>query len=168
MTENQKLNEELNELAAGVCGQLLKKNYTLATAESCTGGLIAKSITDHPGISQIFGWGVVTYSNEAKVNILKVSQETLDTKGAVSKETAKEMAAGLKSLSNADFAVAVTGIAGPDGGSEEKPVGLVYIGLEFPGGNAVGKYIFKGNRDAVRKQTAEAALGMIEDVLNKL
>lgn len=168
MMENNDLDQELQQLALGICQELLNKNYSIATAESCTGGLIAKTITDYPGISRVFGYGVVTYSNEAKTRVLKVSEATLESKGAVSQETAKEMASGLKALSNADFALAVTGIAGPDGGSEAKPVGLVYIGLEFPGGSAVGKYIFKGDRDAVRKQTAEAALAMIEDVLNKL
>ncbi len=168
MKENNSLTAELENFVAAVSGELLKKNYTIATAESCTGGLVAKSLTDQPGISQIFSYGLVTYSNEAKMKLLKVKQETLATVGAVSKETAREMAAGLKELSGADFALGITGIAGPDGGSQDKPVGLVYIGLEFPGGNAVGKYIFKGDRDAVRKQTTEAALSMVADVLRKL
>ncbi|MDO4542694.1 MAG: CinA family protein [Bacillota bacterium] len=168
MTEKEKLNEELKTLAADICGQLLAKKYTIATAESCTGGLIAKTITDNSGVSASFGYGVVTYSNEAKMKILQVKADTLNEHGAVSKETAVEMAAGLKSLSGADFALAVTGIAGPCGGSADKPVGLVYIGLEFPEGNAVGKYIFKGDRNAVRLQTAEAALSMVNDVLDKL
>ena len=159
---------DMTDLAEKVCGELLRKKYTIATAESCTGGLVAKTITDHAGISQIFGYGVVTYSNDAKMRLLQVKKETLDSVGAVSQETAAEMAAGLKELSGADFALSITGIAGPGGGSKEKPVGLVYIGLEFPEGNAVGKYLFQGSRDVIRAKTAEAAFSMIDDVLRKL
>ena len=158
----------MSAIIKDTCEKLLKKNYTIATAESCTGGMIAKSITDTAGISAIFGYGVVTYSNEAKLKILEVKEETLELHGAVSKETAAEMAKGLKTLSHADFALSVTGIAGPDGGSEEKPVGLVYIGLEFPQGNAVGKYYFHGSREEIREQTTAAAFSMIADVLEKL
>ncbi|MEG0874784.1 MAG: CinA family protein [Clostridiales bacterium] len=158
----------MNKLAENVCRSLMVRKLTIATAESCTGGMVAKTITDMAGISSIFGYGVVTYSNEAKVKLLNVNQKTLDKVGAVSQETAYEMAKGLKELSNADFSLSITGIAGPNGGTEDKPVGLVYIGLEFPDGNAVGKFIFKGNREEIREQTTEAAFSMINDVLAKL
>lgn len=108
---------------------LLEKNLSLSSAESCTGGLFASSIIDVPGISAVFDRGLVTYSNRAKVEELGVRQETLDTFGAVSEETAREMAEGLYRVTGSDVCISVTGIAGPEGGSEEKPVGLVYIAL---------------------------------------
>ena len=133
--------------------KLIEKGITIATAESCTGGKISSTITDVPGSSSIFGYGMVTYSNEAKMKILGVKEETLKRVGAVSEEIAFEMAEGLKNLSGADVAVSVTGIAGPGGGSIEKPVGLVYMGLAYGDQVFIKKNLFSGNRDEIRNQT---------------
>jgi len=143
--------------------KIIEKKLVVATAESCTGGMIASAITDVPGSSSIFGYGMVTYSNEAKTAILGVREDTLKAFGAVSKETATEMAAGLKRVSRADVAVSVTGIAGPGGGSEEKPVGLVYMGLAYGDDVFVKKNLFHGDRDAIRKQTVNTALNFIAE-----
>lgn len=133
-----------------------------ATAESCTGGLIIAAMTDIPGSSSMVDRGFVTYSNEAKMEMLGVSPVTLDAHGAVSAETAREMAAGALARSHAGIALAVTGIAGPDGGSAEKPVGLVWFGLALAGRPAVAeKRIFDNNgRDYIRRSTVLHALGM--------
>lgn len=120
--------EELVNVAAD---KLMKNNVTISCAESCTGGLFASKMTEIAGISKVFNRGLVTYSNEAKVQELGVKQETLDKYGAVSEETAKEMAEGLHRVSGSDFCISVTGIAGPDGGSEDKPVGTVFIGAYY-------------------------------------
>lgn len=119
------------ELAQVVAGKLMEKNLTLSSAESCTGGMFASTMTDIPGISQCFDRGLVTYSNQAKMEELGVSAQTLETYGAVSEETALEMVEGLQRVSGSDVCVSVTGIAGPGGGTEEKPVGLVYIGFAY-------------------------------------
>ena len=141
--------------------QLIQQGKTVATAESCTGGRIAAAITDVPGASAVFGCGAVTYSNEMKRKILGVKEETLNAHGAVSPETAREMAEGLKALSGADIAVAVTGIAGPGGGSEAKPVGLVYLAVAVEDTVRVSKNLFQGDRDAVRRQTTDKAFELI-------
>ncbi len=117
------------DLQTELVKRLKEKGKTIAVAESCTGGLIAKKITEISGSSEVFGYGVVTYANEAKTKILGVNEQTLMTFGAVSRETAAEMASGIRMLSGADIGVSVTGIAGPGGGTEEKPVGLVFIGI---------------------------------------
>lgn len=146
-----------------VVQKLIEKGITVATAESCTGGKIASAITDVPGSSSIFGYGMVTYSNDAKMKILGVKEETLKRVGAVSEETAYEMAEGLKKLSEADVAVSVTGIAGPGGGSELKPVGLVYMGLAYNNQVYVKKNQFSGDRDEVRNQTVAEAFRFIAE-----
>ena len=141
--------------------KLIEKGITIATAESCTGGKISSTITDVPGSSSIFGYGMVTYSNEAKMKILGVKEETLKRVGAVSEEIAFEMAEGLKNLSGADVAVSVTGIAGPGGGSIEKPVGLVYMGLAYGDQVFIKKNLFSGNRDEIRNQTVAEAFRFV-------
>ncbi len=146
---------------------LIEDKITIATAESCTGGKIAAAITDVPGASEIFGYGMVTYSNDAKIKILGVKAETLAAHGAVSPETAYEMAAGLKRVSGADVAVSVTGIAGPGGGSPEKPVGLVYMGIAYGDDVFVKKNFFQGERDEVRLQTVETALYFVAEKVLK-
>ncbi len=146
---------------------LIEHKITIATAESCTGGKIAAAITDVPGASEIFGYGMVTYSNDAKIKILGVKEETLAAHGAVSPETAYEMAAGLKRVSCADVAVSVTGIAGPGGGSPEKPVGLVYMGIAYGNDVFVKKNLFQGERDEVRLQTVETALHFVAEKVLK-
>lgn len=139
---------------------LKDNNMTISTAESCTGGLIAKMITDVSGSSDVFGYGFVTYANEAKMNILGVWEDALLTLGAVSEPVALLMSRGAKKRSGSDIAVSVTGIAGPGGGTKEKPVGLVYISLATPDGAICKKCNFSGTRDEIRKQTAEFALNL--------
>ena len=135
----------------------------IATAESCTGGLVAGAITDIPGASQVFDWGVVTYSNEAKTQLLGVPAELLDKHGAVSAEVAASMAEGALARSGADIAVAVTGIAGPDGGSAEKPVGLVHFAAARKGSetlNATHAFADLG-RSATRFAATQQALRLL-------
>lgn len=146
---------------------LEQKKVHVTTAESCTGGLIAGTLVNVPGISAWFGEGYVTYSNEAKEKLLGVSHETLETYGAVSAETAREMAQGAARVAAADAAVAVTGIAGPDGGTAEKPVGLVYIGCFCMGTVRVEKHIFDGDRAQVRAQSVQAALSLLKKMLEE-
>ena len=129
-------NEELADMVANM---LLEKNITISCAESCTGGLFAGTLINTDGISKVFDRGIVTYSNEAKIKELGVKAETLDTFGAVSPETAAEMAEGIRAKTGTDMAVSVTGIAGPGGGSADKPVGLVYIGIAYDGKTDVVK-----------------------------
>ncbi len=150
---------ELFKLAEQL-GRLLKTNgKTIATAESCTGGWIAQAITEVPGSSVWFDRGFVTYSNAAKVQMLGVSQQTLEKYGAVSVETATEMSVGALAHSDADVAVAVTGIAGPDGGTPEKPVGTVFIAWAHKNGAAkVVKKQLSGNRREIRAQTVKSAV----------
>ena len=159
---------KINNQAQGLVARLLQNGKVIALAESCTGGLIASAITSVPGSSQCFGLGVVSYSNEAKERVLKVSTQTLEKFGAVSKETALEMARGLKNLSGGDIALAVTGIAGPDGGTDEKPVGLIYFGLCFGSREGYFRSHFDGNREEIRLQAVEKGLSIIEDSLSKL
>ena len=140
-----------------------------ATAESCTGGLVIAAMTDIPGSSSMVDRGFVTYSNEAKMDMLGVSKATLEAHGAVSSETAREMAKGALERSKAGIALAVTGIAGPDGGSAEKPVGLVWFGLALTGKPVMAeKRIFENRgRDFIRRETVRHALTMGLDALAK-
>lgn len=145
-----------------VVGDLLQnKGMTLAVAESCTGGLLSKRITDIPGCSAYYKGGVCSYSNEVKSGVLGVSQETLDTVGAVSPETAEQMAKGVAVALGADVGIGITGIAGPDGGTPEKPVGLVYIGVSVKGNTWVHKMQSSLGRDRVRNQAASTALDIL-------
>lgn len=140
--------------------QILRENkLVLATAESCTGGMISAAFTDLSGSSDIFDRGFVTYSNQAKMDMLGVSPATLESHGAVSEQTAREMCEGALKNSRADITISVTGIAGPSGGTAEKPVGLVYMGLAMKNKETqVFKHIFKGDRSEVRQQTVDSAL----------
>lgn len=157
---NTNLAEEISKL-------LSARGLTIATAESCTGGLIAHNITNIPGSSDYFERGVIVYSNTAKMELLKVNQTTIDQKGAVSPETAVEMAVGVKNMAGTDIGLAVTGIAGPSGGTTEKPVGFVYIAVATEDGTEVQNFQFDGERIDIKKQTADAALGMVNDYLLK-
>ncbi len=142
-----------------VVGSMLSKaGKTLAVAESCTGGLIGMRLTDVPGSSAYFVEGCVTYSNEAKVRTLSVPAETIETFGAVSAETAETMAQGVRERASADYGIAVTGIAGPDGGSEEKPVGTVYIGYSDAAETRSIKFVLPGDRYLIRWRSSQAAL----------
>lgn len=155
-----------NDLLAEVIGNLLiKKNKHLAVAESCTGGYISHLITSIPGSSAYFKGSVTAYSNEVKENILGVSPDTLNTYGAVSKETALEMAKGIKNRLNADYAIATTGISGPDGGSETKPVGTVWISVVSSTEEEVKKYIFGKNRERNIIRSGQTALQMLRRML---
>ncbi|HYJ91207.1 MAG TPA: nicotinamide-nucleotide amidohydrolase family protein, partial [Pyrinomonadaceae bacterium] len=140
---------------------LTDRGETVSTAESCTGGLIARRLTELPGSSKFFMEGAVTYSNEAKIRTLGVKQEILDKFGAVSAETAEAMAAGIRERAKTDYAIAVTGIAGPDGGSEEKPVGLVWFSLADKNGAKALKFVFPGDRYLVRWRSSQAALDLL-------
>jgi len=153
------VHEELISLARCLGQNMLKAGHTLALAESCTGGWIAQSVTEIAGSSAWFDRGFVTYSNAAKVAMLGVSESTLHIHGAVSAETAREMAAGALFNSHADVALAVTGIAGPGGGTAEKPVGLVFIAWQFRGQLChCQEHHFVGDRHSIRLQTVQKAL----------
>jgi PncC family amidohydrolase len=147
--------------------KLTNKRYTITTAESCTGGLLSAAIVNVSGASSVLHAAYVTYANEAKEDIVHVEHETLERYGAVSKETAEQMCRGCAKIANADMGLSTTGIAGPDGGTAEKPVGLVYIGCFFHGRVEVERHIFSGDRTAVRTQTVEAALDLAIRCLNK-
>ncbi|WNL44798.1 CinA family protein [Dyella sp. BiH032] len=150
---------DLAALAREVADATLAAKLMLVTAESCTGGWIAKTLTDLPGSSAWFDAGVVTYSYEAKEALLGVNPRTLERTGAVSEETVLEMVSGALARFGAGVAVAVTGIAGPSGGTPEKPVGTVWIGWKRRGGYAHGRlFHFDGDREAIRRQTVAAAL----------
>ncbi len=143
------IESKVKELIAYLKSAKLK----VTTAESCTGGLIASTIVSIPGASDVLDVSYVTYANSAKVGILGVKEETLETYGAVSEQTAREMAEGVLAAAGADCAIAVTGIAGPDGGTEEKPVGTVYAGFAIKNRTWVREYHFSGDRTQVREQT---------------
>lgn len=145
--------------------KLREQNLKLVTAESCTGGLIATSITEVAGSSDVFERGFITYSNQSKIELLGVSPETLEELGAVSAQTATEMALGAIKNSSANVAISVTGIAGPTGGSAEKPVGLVYIGIYHQNKVRVYKHNFSGSRCDVRKESAERAINYLLGLL---
>ncbi len=149
--ENEFLSASLKDL-------FFKYHKVYATAESLTAGLISSYIVNTPGSSAWFDRGFVTYSNEAKAELLGVSTETLKTKGAVSDETARQMVKGALKNSHADIAVAVTGIAGPDGGSKQKPVGTVWISVADKDNCYAKRYLFTGSRDDVRNQTVHESL----------
>jgi PncC family amidohydrolase len=143
-------------------GPLLKaRGWTLATAESATGGLVAHRLTNVPGSSDYYLGGVVAYHNDAKMGLLDVRQESLIVVGAVSEEVAREMARGARARLKADVGVSTTGIAGPGGGTSEKPVGLTYIALSAPDGEVCWRYVFQGDRLENKEQAAEEALRLV-------
>lgn len=156
----------MQDLVEHITQLLLENNMMLATAESCTGGLLAASITEKSGASEVFERGFVTYSNQAKSDLLGVDPDIIDRVGAVSAETAEAMANGALNNSQADLAVSITGIAGPDGGTEEKPVGLVFLGYALKD-KAHGsiKCSFLGNRQDIRTQAATEALNFLISLL---
>lgn len=147
----ESLEEELVKL-------LTKRHASITTAESCTGGLVSGRIVNASGASEVFCQSFVTYSNEAKKKLLGVDEETLASVGAVSEETAAQMAEGAAKAADAQVALSVTGVAGPDGGTPEKPVGLVYIGCCCFGETIVERHVFTGDRQQVREASVEAAL----------
>ena len=157
-THTQQLVQKLAE-------ELSQRGEKLATAESCTGGLIAKTLTDLAGSSVWFDRGFVTYSNEAKSEMISVPVSVIEQYGAVSEPVVNAMVAGALRHSAADYAIAVTGVAGPGGGSAEKPVGTVWIGVGSKYQLVARRYVFPGDRDAVRQATLETALVNLNDIL---
>ena len=159
--------ESIRKLAEALVNELTESGKAVATAESCTGGWVAKAITDIAGSSAVFGYGIVSYANGAKESIIGVQNKTLEEHGAVSAEVVEEMAKGTLRLSGADIAVAVSGVAGPDGGTKEKPVGTVWICHGKRGKSSFAhEYKFEGDREAVRLQSVEASLKAVLDLLS--
>ena len=145
-------------------GKILReKNLTISCAESCTGGLLTSKLTDVAGSSAYVQGGIVSYSNEIKNSILKVKAETLKEFGAVSEQTARQMSSNVRELFKTDIGVGITGIAGPDGGSIEKPVGTVYISVSNSDKTFVKKFNFSGSRIEIKNQTCNAAMSMIKN-----
>lgn len=147
-------------------GSLLeKKGWKLALAESCTGGLVSHSITSVSGCSSYFAGGVIAYANRIKIDLIGVDSGLLNVEGAVSEIIALQMAQGIKNLFAVDAGLSLTGIAGPDGGTDTKPVGLVYIGVSIAGSDTVARFVFKGDRVSIKEQAAGKALEMLVDRL---
>ena len=163
------MSEALADLATRLAAALRRRGGWLATAESCTGGWVAKICTDLAGSSAWFERGFVTYSNDSKQQLLGVSAETLDRYGAVSEQTVQEMAAGVLQNSQAQWAVAISGLAGPSGGSREKPVGTVWFAWAGPDGWMMSRrYRFDGDREAVRRQAVATTLSVLVTHLSEL
>lgn len=162
---DESISSSQSELEKVTASLLVEKNIKIATAESCTGGKVASMLIDYPGISDVFLEGLVTYSNEAKMRTLGVKKETLEEHGAVSYETAVEMARGAAKYTGADIAVSTTGVAGPGGGTKEKPVGLVYIGLYFRGVEKAYEMTYSGTRNIVRDRAARDAINFVRELV---
>jgi len=152
------MDRELETLSANIGKILVEKGWTISTAESCTGGLLSHVLTGVSGSSSYFIGGVVAYSNRIKENILGVESKTLAQHGAVSEETALEMAAGIREKFNTDFGLSTTGIAGPTGGTPTKPVGLVWMGISTPAGNQAFEGHFSGGREGIKNSTVKEIL----------
>jgi len=165
------IDESIAELSHALIGELTTAGRTVATAESCTGGWIAKALTDVAGSSSAFGFGIVSYANAAKVSMLGVREQTLEQQGAVSEATVNEMVSGALALSGADIAVAVSGVAGPDGGTADKPVGTVWFawGRQTSAGMELTtmRKQFDGDREAVRARTVIEALQGLRERLRE-
>ena len=159
----------LVEAASAVLDLCARHGLKLATAESCTGGLIAAALTETPGSSRVFERGYVTYSNTAKIEDLGVPAELIDQHGSVSEEVARAMAKGALKAAGVDLALAVTGVAGPDGGTPQKPVGLVYIAAAHSSGTALGREFRYGKlgRSEIRRRSALAALALVTELIER-
>ena len=144
-----------------IINKILSKKYTIAVAESCTGGNICSQLTKFPGISKSFFLGIISYSNESKIKLLKINKKRLHKYGAVSKEIARDMAENLMKLSKCDFTISITGISGPTGETKNKPIGLVYIGIGTKNKIYVYKRIFKGTRIAIQKKSTKMSLELL-------
>jgi nicotinamide-nucleotide amidase len=153
----------MHQLEEEVAQLLLSQKQTIATAESCTGGLIAFRLTNVPGSSTFFERGAVTYSNRSKTEMLGIPEAVIQKYGAVSEQTAKQMAERIRKKGGTDLGLAVTGIAGPTGGTLEKPVGTVFIALSYDRTTECQKYLFQGDREAIRRKISEAALTWVRD-----
>ena len=141
---------------------LTEKKLTISCAESCTGGLLTDRLTNVAGSSAYVKGSVIAYANEIKINLLRVKAETIKNFGAVSRQTAQELAANVRQILNTDIGVSITGIAGPAGGTPEKPLGTVYIGISGPNGDKVQKFRFNGARKEIKEKAVEAALVLIQ------
>ncbi len=157
--------KEEETLEENVVSLLKKYNITVSTAESCTGGCLAGRLVNISGVSNVFGQGFITYSNKAKKKLIGVSKNTLKKHGAVSKQTAKEMAEGVSVTTGSDVGIGITGIAGPEGGTDEKPVGLVYIGCYVKEKAIAREYHFVGDRNDIREQSVMAALALLRTTI---
>lgn len=155
---DQEKQPKAQAIEENLVAQLKEKHFTITTVESCTGGLLAGTIVNAKGASDVFNEGYITYSNEAKERLVHVSSQTLEKYGAVSSNTAREMAEGAAKVAKAQVALSTTGIAGPGGGTEDKPVGLVYIACTVLGKTEILKNIFTGSRQEVREQSVAKAL----------
>ena len=164
----QKRKSELLKTEKLLLEILMKKGFSLSTAESCTGGLISARITSLPGSSKFFRGSVIAYDNMVKQKLLSVSPETLQASGAVSGEVVEQMATGVSTLMETDCSVSVSGIAGPGGGTQSKPVGLVYIGSFVCDSVISRKYLFNGNREDIRVGATEAALNQLINQISEL
>ena len=151
-----------------VVGLLIEKGCSITTVESCTAGLIGATLVNVPGVSKVFSEGYITYSNSAKIKLVNVKKETLEKHGAVSKEVALEMVKGAASKSKADVAISATGIAGPDGGTPDKPVGLLYIGLSIKGDVTIHEFNLQGNREENRRATVEEGFKLLLEAMKRL
>lgn len=157
----------MESLANTVVELLKEAHMTVTTVESCTGGLLSSTLVDVPGVSEVLNQAYVTYANEAKETLVGVRKETLEAYGAVSEQTAREMAEGGAAAAGAQAALSVTGIAGPEGGTAQKPVGLVYVGCFLEDSTVVEKHIFQGSRRQVREQSVAAALTLLKKRLQQ-
>ena len=156
----------MSNLSLKILKLLTKKKLTVSFAESCTGGLLASSITSFSGSSKVFNMGLITYSNNAKVKLLKVPKKTITKYGAVSYETCLSMVKNLSKISKSNISISITGVAGPNGGTKEKPVGLVYVGLKKGSKTIIKKNLFKSKkRVSIQKATVNQALKMILNIL---
>ncbi len=156
----------MSDLSLKIVRLLTKKKLTISFAESCTGGLLSSSITSISGSSKVFNMGFVTYSNNAKVKLLKIPKKIITKYGAVSYETCLSMVKNLSRISNSDISISITGVAGPNGGTKEKPVGLVFIGLKKGGRTVIKKNLFKSKkRISIQKATVNQALKMTLNIL---
>lgn len=153
-------------LETQIIKSLTKKGLTLAIAESCTGGLLTSRLTDVPGASKCLLATLVTYSNAAKINLLKIPRSMIKTKGAVSKQVASLLARNVRNLNHADIAISITGIAGPTGGSKTKPVGLVYVALSSRNKSILKRFIFKGGRLRIKQQAVNQALILLKKFIS--
>lgn len=157
----------MSDRVAGVSEALVRRGLRLALAESCTGGLVAARLTDRPGSSRFLEAGLVTYSNQAKTSLLGVDPDVIVAQGAVSEAVARAMLAGARRTTGADAAIAITGIAGPDGGTAEKPVGTVWIAAAVGDADRVVRFQFEGDRGAVRQAASDAALDLLLETLEE-
>ncbi len=157
----------MQNLEEAIVRRMARAKQRLAVAESCTGGLIGHRITRVPGASEMFSGGVIAYSNAVKAGLLGVSEKDLGAQGAVSEAVARQMAEGVRARLDSDYAVAATGIAGPGGGTAEKPVGLVHVAVAGPGETVARKRQFEGNRNEITEQTAATALALLWEQLDQ-